>query len=76
MAKPIQKILLLKTFPLTPADARMVRRLSVTWRRGSLVPSEKTDTGLEGGHSDKGSGKGRTEHVVSNGTSVRNASDS
>ena len=64
MAKPIRKILLLKKFPSTPADLRMVRRHSVTWRRGSSVPSEKTGRSLEGYHGDGGSGKGWPQEVT------------
>lgn len=51
-------------------DVRMVWRFLVIWWRGSLVLFEKMDIGLEGGYSDKGSGKGRMEYVVSNGIFV------
>ena len=52
----------------------MVQRRSVTWRRGSSVPSEKTDTWS--GRLPRRSKKlekveSRTEHMVGDGTSVQ-----
>ena len=67
-------------FPSTPGDARIVRRLSVTWRQGSWVPSEKTDRwpGRLPRRWEKLELKmeHRAEHVVSDGTSVQKGSDS
>ena len=65
---------MLKTFPSTPADARIARRRSVTWRWGSSVPSEKIDTWsgrLPRLWKKLEMVESRTEHVVGDGTSVQ-----